>query len=201
MSVLAGFERAYGAGAQSSGELVRGSVQYAGATAYAGQPVAQTVPIWSASSTVVLTTTGQTFGSSIVMPKNQPVFQIGVWCTAVGTAITTWMALVDAGGIVRATSAAASTIAAAAAFYQSVLPANGIPYTSAYAGLYYVVIYGAATTTGVTLAATPAVGTTQLAGPPVLGGTMTNFGATPPAVGVSVGAVTGTTQMIYASVY
>jgi hypothetical protein len=161
-------------------------------TTYAGQAFAATIPA-SQATTAFTPTTTVTIANAIYLPKQQPVYQLGVSVIAQGTNTGFWMALLDQARNVLAVSANGLTPTANTVNYYSVLPANAIPYYTAYAGIYYVAT-GIVTSAAGTLGAAAAVQAGIYTGPPVLNGTLaTAATTTPPAVGANLGAITVTT--------
>lgn len=159
-----------------------------------GQIVAATLlPSQITTAFTLVTTT--TYVTGILLPRNLPISQVRTFSVSAGTTTAYWTGVADQGAVVRAVSAnaAAGPTGSPSYFAQSVLPANNIAYVTPYTGLYYFflgVVTSAAGTNGATAAmANAAVN----AGPPVIQGTAAlTATTTPPAIGSSLGALTGT---------
>ena len=187
MSLSAGIERPWAGGTLAEGARLPAVA----GTTYNGFVTGQSVQIFDVAAAFVTATTVVNV-ASILLPRNLPVFQVGVIGTTAGTETGFWVALATQGGIVRAVSA--NTAAFATGFQNfSVLPANAIPYVTEYAGLYYVAVGTVSTVAPQLAAASPAPTAATNAGPPVYAGTAaTAATTTPPALGASLGALTGT---------
>lgn len=188
MSVIAGVERAWSLG---GGPVEFARLPAVPGTSFNGSPTGQTVSLFDVASTFTTATTVVNV-ASILLPKNQPIFACGLISTTAGTVTGYWQGIATAGGIVRAVS---GNIAAAPTgfLWQSVLPANGIPYVTEYAGLYYFFLGTVESVANVVASATAFPTAASAAGPPVYCGTAaTAATTTPPALGSSLGALTGT---------
>jgi hypothetical protein len=148
----------------------------------------QTCPLESIGVTPLTTSTTTIFMSSIVLPMNLQINNLGIIVTTAGTATGTWLALVDAGMRVRAVTA--NSAGAATGFFN---PAVTAAFVTTYAGLWYVA-YGTVSSVAPQVAAGPVAPTAAtFQGPPVLAGTnATAASTTPPTVGTVLGALTGT---------
>jgi hypothetical protein len=188
MSISAGVERPWAAGGGISETLRAPAVT---GTTYNGTVTAQTFPLSSISALALTPVTTVIYCTSILLPRNLPVYQMGILTSTASTVTGFWFALATQGGLVRAVSA--NAVADVAGYDNlSVLPANSIPYVSEYAGLYYF-CWGIVTSVAGTVAGqiTPTTAT-QYAGPPVYAGTSaTAATTTPPALGASIGTIAG----------
>jgi len=177
MTVTSGIERPYG----SVPELVRAPV---GVTA-------STINYFDIGTTPLTTVTTTIYMASILLPANLPINQIGTLVTVAGTETGFWVALCDAGRVVRAVSA--NTAAATAGlFNQSVLPTSGVAYVTPFAGLYYAAL-GTVSTVAPQVGAMSALPSVAAAsGPPIYCGTSATAATiTPPPVGTTLGVITG----------
>jgi hypothetical protein len=177
MSVTGGIERPFG----GVGELARAPV---GVTA-------QTISLFDVGTTPLTTVTTTIYMASILLPENLPVNQIGTLVTVAGTETGFWVALCDAGRVVRAVSA--NTAAATTGFFnQSVLPVSGVPFVTPFAGLYYVAL-GTVSTVAPQVGAMAALPTVAAASglPFYCGTSATAATITPPPVGTTLGVITG----------
>jgi hypothetical protein len=189
MTVMLGVERPTSADLfTAAGENYRMPVS---ATVAGQQAVAATCPLSSVGTTPLTTVTATIHCSSIVLPQNLPVRNIVSLVTVAGTVTGFWVALLDAGLIVRAVSANTTT-PSTGFFSQSVLPPSTVPFVTAYSGLFYAAI-GTVSTVAPQIGTQAALPTVAAAsGPPVYCGTSaTAATVTPPAVGAQLGALTG----------
>lgn len=189
MSLELGIERPFSGGGGGVPELLRAPVVTG--TTFNGSVTGQTMPLSSISSLSLVPVTTTIYCTSILLPRNLPVFQMGILTVTASTVTGFWYALCTQGGIVRAVSA--NAVADVAGYDNlSVLPANGIPYITEYAGMFYFA-WGIVTSAAGTVAGqiTPTVASTY-AGPPVYAGTSgTAATTTPPALGASIGTISG----------
>lgn len=192
MSVSAGVERGW-----SNAQLVEQqrlpAVPGALGTANLNALVSgQTEPLYMATTALVLATTVVNV-ASIILPRNLPIFQCGYIVTTAGTETGQWCGIATQGAIIRAVSGNLTGSAATGFVWQSVLPANNIPYVTEYPGLYYFFL-GTVASVAVQVAASVAlVSAATGQGPPVFCGTAATAATiVPPAVGTSLGALTGT---------
>jgi hypothetical protein len=159
-----------------------------------GQVLAATIlPSQVTTAFTLVTTT--TYVMGILLPRNLAISQVRTFSISAGTTTGYWVGVADQGAIVRAVSAnaAAGPTGSPSYFAQSVTPGNNLAYVTPYTGLYYLfvgVVTSAAGTNGATAAMTNAA---VNAGPPVIAGTAALVATTtPPLVGSSLGALTGT---------
>jgi hypothetical protein len=186
MSVTTGIERPFSsAGLNAIGE------NYRAPAVASAVPVQSTVPLFAVGTTPLTTVTATIHCASIVLPQSQPISRIVLCPTVAGTVTGFWVALLDAALIARAVSANTTTVSTGY-FAQSVLPASAIPFTTWYAGLWYIAV-GTVSTVAPQIAAQAALPTVAAAsGPPVYCGTSaTAATTTPPIVGAQLGALTG----------
>jgi hypothetical protein len=192
MSISAGVERSYNVGGGGFVEQQRAQANVAGTTLLSGLVTGQTISIYDVASTFTTATTVVNV-ASILLPRNLPIYTCGCSVTTVGTVTGFWQGIATQGGIVRAVSA---NVAATSLGYfnQSVLPASLIPYVTEYAGLYYYFVGTVSSVATVLASATAFPANSALgSGPPVYCGTAaTAATTTPPALGSSLGALTGT---------
>lgn len=187
MSVTSGVERPFSGAPIGLGDLYR--TPFSGTTPTT-PAVGQTVPLSSVTATALTTVTATVHCSSVVLPQNQPIRNIVTLVTVAGTVTGFWVALLDAGLIVRAVSA--NTTTPAAGFFSQSVVTGAAPFTTGYAGLYYVAV-GTVSTVAPQLAAQAALPSVAAAsGPPIYCGTSaTAATTTPPIIGAQLGALTG----------
>jgi hypothetical protein len=194
MSISAGVERGWIGGGGTFAEQQRlPAVPGAVGTASLNAAVSgQTIPLGQVSTALALATTVVNV-MSITLPRNLPIFQCGYVVTTAGTETGQWTGIATQGGIVRCVSANLTGSAATGFVWQSVLPANLIPYVTEYAGLYYFFLGTVASVAVQVGADTALVSAATGAGPPVYCGTAATAATiVPPLVGTSLGALTGT---------
>lgn len=178
---------------QTSTELLRAPASTVTAT---GSVTGQTISLFDVTTSLTVVTT-TIYASSYVLPKNQPIANLGCLVTGAGVAVTAfWQALIDSALVVRAVTA--NTTVLTTGFFNQPITATA-PYVTPYGGLFYHVVGCAFTTTAPTLAtATPAPSAAVFGGPPVYAGTSaTAATATPPAIGTTLGALTGAVGALF----
>lgn len=163
--------------------------------------VGETIARYAAAQSVTIATvSGTVYMQAVFLPKNTVVNNIA---TVIGTTASSndvtinWAALCDNTRTVLAVSANATAQLTPAGFNNTL--ALAAPFTTAYAGLYYIAYTVGATTTQPTLCGNTAAGTEVNKIVPILCGTSSTAGtSTPPAVGATLGAITATASNIYA---
>lgn len=147
----------------------------------------------SASSTTAAMTSGTVYACAAPIPNGVTISNVSVFVTtAEATGTHAWVGVADSTGKILGISADKTAAAYFGPVNTFVTTALAAPFVTTTDGLYYVFACTAATTMPVFAAAPALVNAAVSAAAPVLCGSALTGQTTPPAVGSSLGALTGT---------